>query len=120
MSVSFFSVSVDCGDAGKLADFWSRVLDRSVDDGGSPDFASIGMNGDGAGQPVWMFHRVPEGKQVKNRVHIDFITGGLQEEVERLLGLGATHVRDVDEGGYQWATLTDLEGNEFDVVAAPQ
>ena len=67
-----------------------------------------------------MFHRVPEGKQVKNRVHVDFITGGLQEEVERLLALGATHVRDVDEGGYQWATLTDPEGNEFDVVAAPQ
>jgi hypothetical protein len=39
--------------------------------------------------------------------------------VQRLLTLGATHVRDVDEGGYQWATLTDPEGNEFDVVAAP-
>jgi hypothetical protein len=124
MSVSFFSVSVDCADASKLADFWSRVLDRSVDEGGGPDFASIGMNGGdagaSAGQPVWMFHRVPEGKRVKNRVHVDFITGGLQDEVERLLALGATHVRDVDEGGYQWATLTDPENNEFDVVAAPQ
>lgn len=120
MSLSFFSVSIDCADAGKLADFWSRALDRTADEGGSPDFASIGMNGDGAGQPVWMFHRVPEGKQVKNRVHVDFISGGLQEEVERLLALGAKHVRDVDEGGYQWATLTDPEDNEFDVVAAPQ
>ena len=60
-----------------------------------------------------------EGKQVKNRVHVDFITGGPPGEVERLLALGATHVRDVDEAGYQWATLTDPEGNEFDVVAAP-
>ncbi len=120
MSVTFFSVSIDCADAGKLADFWSRVLDRSVDEGSGQDFATIGMSGDGAGQPVWMFHRVPEGKQVKNRVHVDFITGALEQEVERLLALGATHVRDVDEGGYRWATLKDPEGNEFDVVAAPQ
>jgi predicted enzyme related to lactoylglutathione lyase len=120
MSVTFFSVSIDCADAGKVADFWSQVLDRSVDEGGSQDFASIGMSGDGSGQPVWMFHRVPESKQVKNRVHVDFLSGGLAEEVQRLLTLGATHVRDVDEGGYQWATLTDPEGNEFDVVAAPQ
>ncbi len=120
MSVSFFSVSLDCADAGKLADFWSQVLDRPVDEGGSQDFASIGMSGEGPGQPVWMFHRVPEAKQVKNRVHVDFIAGGLQDEVQRLLTLGATHVRDVDEGGYQWATLLDPEGNEFDMVAAPQ
>ena len=74
MSVSFFSVSLDCADAGKLADFWSQVLDRPVDEGGSQDFASIGMSGDGSGQPVWMFHRVPEAKQAKNRVHVDFIS----------------------------------------------
>jgi hypothetical protein len=67
MSVSFFSVSVDCSDAGKLADFWSRALERSVDEGGTEDFASIGMNGDGGGQPVWMFHRVPEGKCCEER-----------------------------------------------------
>lgn len=120
MSVTFFSVSIDCRDAGKLADFWSRVLDRTADEGGTQDFATIGMSGDAGGQPVWMFHRVPEDKQAKNRVHVDFITSELQEEVERLLALGATHVRDVDEGGYQWATLTDPEDNEFDVVAAPQ
>jgi Glyoxalase-like domain len=120
MSVSFFSVSLDCADAGKLADFWSQVLDRPVDEGGSQDFASIGMSGDSPGQPVWMFHRVPEVKQAKNRVHIDFIAAGLQEEVQRVLILGATHVGDVEEGGFQWATLLDPQGNEFDIVAAPQ
>ena len=68
MSVSFFSVSLDCADAGKLADFWSQVLDRPVDEGGSQDFASIGMSGEGPGQPVWMFHRVPEGNAPLARV----------------------------------------------------
>ena len=84
-------------DAGKLADFWSQVLDRTVDEGASRGFRQHRHErrraGAGAGQPVWMFHRVPEGKQVKNRVHVDFVTGGLQDEVERLLALGATHVR---------------------------
>ena len=120
MSVTFFSVSLDCADAGKLADFWSQVLDRPVDKGGSQDFATIGMDGESAGQPVWMFHRVPEAKQAKNRVHIDFIASSLEDEVQRVLTLGATHVGNVDEGGYQWATLTDPEGNEFDLVAAPE
>jgi predicted enzyme related to lactoylglutathione lyase len=120
MSVTFFSVSLDCADAGKLADFWSQVLDRPVDEGGSADFAAIGMADGGASGPVWMFHRVPEAKQAKNRVHIDFLAAGLEDEVQRVLTLGATHLGDVDEGGYQWATLADPEGNEFDIVAAPQ
>jgi len=119
MSVSLFSVSLDCADAGKLADFWSQVLERPVDEGGSVDFAAIGMAGDASPGPVWMFHRVPEAKLAKNRVHVDFIAAGWQEEVQRVLGLGASHLGDVEEGGYQWATLADPEGNEFDIVAAP-
>jgi predicted enzyme related to lactoylglutathione lyase len=118
VSVTFFSISLDCADAGKQADFWSQVLNRPVDDGGSQDFAAIGLQ-NVEGQ-VWMFHRVPEAKQAKNRVHVDFLAGDLREEVQRVLTLGAAHIRDVDEGGYQWSTLADPEGNEFDIVAAPQ
>jgi predicted enzyme related to lactoylglutathione lyase len=118
VSVTFFSISLDCADAGKQADFWSQVLNRSVDDGASPDFAAIGLQG--GGDVVWMFHRVPEPKQAKNRVHVDFLAADLPEEVQRILTLGATHIRDVDENGYQWSTLADPEGNEFDIVAAPQ
>jgi hypothetical protein len=120
MSVSLFSVSLDCADAGKLADFWSQVLDRPVDPGGNEDFAAIGLQDGGAGGLVWMFHRVPEPKQAKNRLHADFLTPALSDEVQRVLTFGATHLRDVDEGGFQWATLADPEGNEFDIVAAPQ
>jgi predicted enzyme related to lactoylglutathione lyase len=119
MSVSLFSVSLDCADAGKLADFWSQVLDRPVDDGATPDFATIGMQ-DGAGGLVWMLHRVPEPKQAKNRVHPDFLAANLEDEVQRVLTLGATPLAEVEEGGYRWTTLADPEGNEFDIVAAPQ
>jgi predicted enzyme related to lactoylglutathione lyase len=120
MSVTFFSISLDCADAAKTADFWSRVLDRPVDPEASQGFATIGMDNPGAGGPVWMFHQVPEGKRAKNRVHPDCLTDGLEQEVQRVLTLGATHLRDVTEGGYTWATLADPEGNEFDIVAASQ
>jgi predicted enzyme related to lactoylglutathione lyase len=119
MGISFFSVSLDCEDAGKLASFWSEVLDRPVDEGATAEFAAIGVYGDAGASPAWMFHKVPEAKLAKNRVHVDFLTPDLGNEVERLLTLGATHVRDIEEGGYRWATLADPQGNEFDVVAVP-
>ncbi len=119
MTVQFFSISLDCEDAGKLASFWSEVLDRPVDPGQTDEFAAIGLDGSAGAGPVWMFHKVPEPKTAKNRVHIDFVSPELHKEVERVVALGAAHIRDVDEGGYRWATLADPQGNEFDVVAVP-
>lgn len=122
MDVSFFSVSVDCRDAAKAADFWSQILARPVDPGANQDFAAIGLEpaeppANGAAGPVWMFHKVPEAKTVKNRLHIDFVCADLPVAVERALTLGATRLADIEEGGYRWATLADPEGNEFDIVA---
>jgi predicted enzyme related to lactoylglutathione lyase len=119
VAISFFSISLDCDDAGKLARFWSEALDRPVDAGATEGFAAIVVNGDAGAGPAWMFHKVPEAKKAKNRVHVDFLTPDLGNAVERLMTLGATHVRDVEEGGYRWATLADPQGNEFDVVAVP-
>jgi Glyoxalase-like domain len=59
---------------------------------------------------------VPEGKVVKNRVHLDLLptNGSRNEEVERLLGIGATLVEDHRKAdGAGWVTLADPEGNEF-------
>jgi len=120
MSVSVLAVSVDCADAGKLAGFWSQVLERPTDPEPTAEFASIGLQDGGSNGAIWMFHAVPEGKSAKNRVHIDFGAADLTSEVERILTLGATHLGDVEEGGYRWSTLADPEGNEFDVVAAAE
>jgi hypothetical protein len=120
MSVSLLAVTVDCADAGKLAGFWSQVLDRAVDPEATADFASIGLAEGRADGAAWMFHTVPEGKTAKNRMHIDFVAPDLASEVERILTLGATRLADVEEGGFRWSTLADPEGNEFDVVAAPE
>jgi hypothetical protein len=80
---------------------------------------------DGRG-PTILFHRVPEAKTVKNRVHLDlFVTpvdkgrehhALVDTEVGRLVALGATHRwTKADETDY-FAVLHDPEGNEFCVV----
>lgn len=112
MSITLTSVTFDCADAAELASFWSAALERPVDDGASPDFAVI------TGTPGFMFLRVPEAKTTKNRCHPDLAAADLAAEVQRLKELGATHLADHDEDGAVWATLSDPEGNEFDVVAS--
>jgi hypothetical protein len=55
---------------------------------------------------------------VKNRLHLDvsLIDGSTEDEVTRLLGLGATKT-DVGQGPYRnWVVMADPEGNEFDVL----
>ncbi|MFC4114032.1 VOC family protein [Nonomuraea zeae] len=68
--------------------------------------------------PTLVFVRVAEGKVVKNRLHLDVspIDGSTEEEVARLLALGAAKV-DVGQGnGRNWVVMADPEGNEFDVL----
>lgn len=112
------AITFDADDAAALARFWSDALGQPVDEGASREFASIGMS---APEPPpsgrWMFIRVPEGKTAKNRVHVDFFAAsGLEAEVERLVGLGATRHGSHEMETVRWVTLTDPEGNEFDVA----
>ncbi len=63
-----------------------------------------------------LFVTVPEPKTVKNRVHLDLQPKDRtrDEEVERVLALGATLVDDRrNPDGTGWAVLADPEGNEF-------
>ncbi len=68
-----------------------------------------------------LFIEVPDAKQVKNRVHLDLRPTDLtrDEEVERLLAIGATHLadhREIRGDGTGWVTLADPDGNEFCVL----
>ncbi|QXJ24901.1 VOC family protein [Actinomadura graeca] len=63
-----------------------------------------------------LFQDVPEGKTVKNRLHIDIHSGpgGLEQLAARLEGLGATRVQEIDKGpAGHWWVMQDPEGNEF-------
>ncbi|MFJ8127081.1 VOC family protein [Streptomyces hydrogenans] len=106
-------VTIDCADAYALAGFWAEVLNGKVSDDDRPGDPEALVESEGAGL---LFIRVPEPKTVKNRVHLDVQPQDRtrDEEVERLLALGATLVGDHRKpDGTGWATLADPEGNEF-------
>ena len=62
-----------------------------------------------------LFQAVPEAKQAKNRVHLDLNVGKarVEDEVQRLLGLGATVLYRFDGPEGSWVTMADPEGNEL-------
>jgi hypothetical protein len=89
MTTAILGVSFDTNDAVPIATFWASVLGRSVNEGASETFAAVAA---GDGSPVLMFHKVPEPKTVKNRLHFDLKTSDFAAESEKLLGLGATQL----------------------------
>ncbi|MGW2825973.1 VOC family protein [Streptomyces sp. NPDC001443] len=104
-------VTVDCADAYAVGSFWSKVLDQPLHDDDHPGDPEALIEGAGL-----LFVTVPEAKAVKNRVHFDLQPQDRtrDEEVERLLALGARLVDDRrNEDGTGWALMADPEGNEF-------
>jgi hypothetical protein len=124
MTSRFTELAIDCADPAGLARFWCAVLDYEVqgeEDGlvfVGPPAAPEGQTGPGPVPPTLTFARVPEGKIVKNRLHLDVNPADREQddEVRRLLDLGARRA-DVGQGEQSWVVLTDPEGNEFCVLA---
>ncbi|MGX2998442.1 VOC family protein [Streptomyces sp. JNUCC 64] len=139
-SIKKFQVTFDCAEPGRVARFWCEVLgyvvppppegfasweehDRSLPPG-HPDPGAVCVDPSGVG-PRLYFQRVPEGKVVKNRVHLDVrvATGlvgeerlaALEAECARLVPLGAERVRLLTADGYDESCIVmrDVEGNEF-------
>ncbi|MFE9171316.1 VOC family protein [Streptomyces kebangsaanensis] len=111
MTSAIRHVTIDCSDAYTLGTFWSQVLDLPIHEDDKPGDEEVLIEGAGL-----LFITVPDAKTVKNRVHLDLQPQDRtrDEEVERLLGLGATLVADRrNPDGTGWAVLADPEGNEF-------
>ncbi|MFE6957260.1 VOC family protein [Streptomyces sp. NPDC057696] len=139
-SIKQFQVTFDCVEPERVGRFWCEVLgyvaspppkgfdtwadfDRSrpPEDQGSW-FACSDPSGVG---PRLFFQRVPEGKVVKNRVHLDVRVGTglvgeerlatLEAECARLVALGAVCVQVLraDEDNESCIPMQDIEGNEF-------
>ena len=135
-SVRQVQVTFDCADPERVARFWCEVLGYVVPQ--PPEVATWGESivarerrlgvrvrrSRGVG-PRLFFQRVPEGKVVKNRLHLDVRVGtglvgderlaALEAECARLVPLGATRVRllPADETNESCIVMQDVEGNEF-------
>lgn len=133
------NITFDCANPRVLSHFWADVLGYPRSDyppelaeavlsaGGTQDdldARGIAEDPTGGGQRLF-FQRVPEGKTVKNRVHLDISsTPGrrptpeeLDAERDRIVALGATQVR-FHEGAWgpfpeRHYVMQDPEGNEF-------
>ena len=90
----------------------SRLRANGIDD--PEDDPTVLIHSPDAAQPRVWFQRVPEPKQVKNRVHLDIAAADLESEADRLVGLGAT--RQAEQPVPTLIVLADPEGNEFCVI----
>ena len=107
---------IDAHDPRAQAAWWAQVLDDFVPDDDDDSDEEAGLSGP-AGRSL-IFLKVPERKSVKNRMHMCLrpVDRSRDEEVQRLLDLGATMVNDLREPDAGWAVLADPEGNEFCVL----
>lgn len=122
MSCFVSHTTIDCRDAYALSEWWKPVLGY-VDLDGDPNLPGHEecMIRDPETGHRLLFIEVPEGKTVKNRVHLDLRPrqGGRDQEVARVLALGAVQLDDLrgkDGPGTGWVVLADPEGNEFCIL----
>jgi len=109
-------IVVDCADLDRSSRFWTAVLGYAATDSSHPSYRSL-LPPDGPGIEV-LLQRVPERKQVKNRLHLDLRTPDMAAEINRVTALGATVLTGapIEEGGLRWHILADPDGNEFCVL----
>ena len=134
-------ITFDCADPAGLAAFWAEALSYQLQDppegfeswehaleamGVPPESrndASAVVDPEGF-RPRLFFQRVPEGKQAKNRVHLDVRAAAgldgaarmaaLEAEAERLVSHGATRLRRYEPApplGAGHIVMADPEGN---------
>ena len=119
MSVSVVCVTVDCRDPKRVAEFWAEVLDWRV--AHVTDKGAI-VKAPDRRQPYLEFIVVPEPKTLKNRVHLGLSTAELNQQIERLVAMGAEVAWEETfppEWPYRNVILRDPEGNEFCLGSEP-
>jgi predicted enzyme related to lactoylglutathione lyase len=106
---------IDAQDPARLGRWWAEALGYQITYE-KPDEVEIRRTPDEL--PGLTFVSVPERKSGKNRLHIDLRPPDQEEEVERLVDMGARHV-DIGQGDeVGWVVLADPEGNEFCVLSS--
>ncbi|NAS25727.1 VOC family protein [Herbidospora sp. NEAU-GS84] len=111
MSISIGNICIDTNDLGRSTAFWQAVTGYQVASSDEGTTYLEDANKSGVGLSL---QAVPEGREGKNRLHLDLFTDDLAGEADRIQALGASEVRRFDS----WVVLADPEGNQFCVVAA--
>ena len=108
------SVVIDCNDFSAMCAFWTAALRYVPRD--PPEAGWAVLRDPEGGHVNVSLQKVPEPRVGKNRLHLDLYTDDQEGEVARLLELGAVRCPRVGEGGDDFVTLEDPEGNVFDVI----
>ncbi|HML01014.1 MAG TPA: VOC family protein [Acidimicrobiales bacterium] len=104
-------VTFDCADPRRLGSFWAQVTGYApVME--SDEFMALAAP-EKRGVRGILFWKVPEPKSAKSRMHVDLATKDPEDEIDRLVGLGATKVERREGNGAAWTVMLDPEGNEF-------
>ena len=105
------AITIDCRDPRSLLSFWKQLVGGNLMADSPDDYLmledipTIGIMG---------FQKVPETKQVKNRVHLDLDVLDIEEAVASSTRIGATRLGDVhEEPANFFQVMCDPEGNEF-------
>jgi hypothetical protein len=112
VDVRFHQVVIDCADPRRLAEFWMGFTGFDASHAGD-DWFSIRAPDHSARTG---FQKVPEGKIVKNRVHIDFVAQDEDMTARQIEALGATRRWVSEDSEDPFVVLADPEGNEFCIV----
>lgn len=112
------STVLGVSDVRRAAEFWGRALGYVPRDEIEETWAVLSPP-DGVGQNVSLM-RTDTPVQEKPRVHLDLYSANPAEEIDRLLGLGATRVDWADyPPDADFTVLADTEGNRFCVIDKP-
>lgn len=128
MTVRWFSVVVDCQDLHAQARWWADTLDWRLVYRADDEAVIVPPHALDPSRlvplhercPGLVFVPVPEGKTVKNRLHIDLAPGPEDDQatdVQALLDRGATRADVGQDDDVSWVVLRDPEGNEFCVLS---
>ena len=106
-------IVLDALDVEVVAAFWVEALRyRRVD---QIEQYVVLVPREGNSGSVFLVQGVAEAKRAKNRMHLDLHVADPEAEAERLVGLGAVRTGSGTLGEITWITMTDPEGNEFDI-----
>lgn len=115
MFATILNITFDCADAREQALFWSAVTGwPAAERDATLGHVEYAVTPGSPAAPTLYFTTVPEPKRAKNRLHLDLIPPGddQQAELARLTGLGARVLGD-QPPGVAWILMADPEGNEF-------